>query len=86
MAVDKTPAYPRTGSQNLVNEEYNTLPQEGMYIVDVFAAEAFKSIYPTKAAKATVEDPVNFTALATECYTAATAMIAARNAYLNPDI
>lgn len=82
MAADVTPAFSRTGSENLIHVEYNTLPQEGMMIADVFAIEAFKAIYPFKASEATVDDPVNFDALATECYEVAKKMITARNAYI----
>lgn len=82
MAADLTKAFPRTGSENLINREYNTLPQDGMMIADVFAIEAFKAIYPTRAAVATVDDPVNFDTLTTECYEVAKKMITARNAYI----
>ena len=81
MAADTTPAYPRTG-YNDSNPSFDTSPQEGMMIADVFAKQAFDSIYPVKAAKATVEDPVDYDALATECYLVAKAMIVARNAYI----
>ncbi len=76
-------AFPRTGSENLIHTEYNTLPQEGMMIADVFAIEAFKALYPVKAAVATVDDPVDFDALATECYEVAKKMFDARNVYLD---
>lgn len=82
MAADLTPAYPRTGSENLIHTEYNTLPQEGMLIADVFAIEAFKVIYPPAKAEATDQDPVDLAALATESYAIAAAMIEARNAYI----
>ncbi len=82
MAADLTKAFPRTGSENLINTEYNTLPQEGMMIADVFAIEAFKALYPPKQAVATVDDPVNFDTLVTECYEVAKKMITARNAYI----
>ena len=82
MAADITPAYPRTGYDGGA-PEFDTAPQVGMMIADVFAIEAFKAIYPTKAAVATVDDPVDFDALATECYEVAKKMIDARNVYLD---
>lgn len=88
MAADKTPAFARTSNYPNYPDpsEDDTAAQEGMYIVDVFAHEAFKAIYPVKAEKATVDDPVDLNALAAECYQAAQAMINARNNYLTQEV
>ena len=51
MAADTTPAYPRTG-YNDSNPSFDTSPQEGMMIADVFAKQAFDSclLYTSDAA------------------------------------